>query len=319
MFFLSRLKQLQFFSTVTGMVAVMCFSLYAVFGKVLLEVLAPHTLLAIGQVLSVFLIILFVGFWPEIQKIRKLSSQQILLLLLHAFLVGTVGPLLFLKGLETASATNAILFGSTESLFLGFLGFLILREKITHNQIFGMAFIFLGVYIIATEAFSVDFELDIGSLYILSSVFFLSLGSIFFKKYLHHISPEIVVFLRNGLGAFFMIFVAPIFFGGEHDIMPLFEGDRLKFMILYVLIVIVLAQLLWYKVLDVLPSSKLSLIVPLLPLFGVLFSYLILGEALDTHHVWGGACIILGMVASIFHFRQLPHHHLLQKIRRFHH
>lgn len=312
-------KQLQFFGTVTGIIAVMCFALYAVFGKLLLQYLAPHTLLAIGQLCSVLFILFFVGFLPEIKKIKKLKRKELFLLILNSCLVGALTPLLFLKGLESASATDAILFASTEPLLFGFLGVIFLQEKITRNQIFGAAFMFLGVYIIATQGFEKTFSLSIGNIYILGATFLGSVSSIIFKKHLHHILPEIVVFMRNSIGAVIMLTIIPVVFQFEHQINPIFNTHVFQILIMYVLIVIIAGQLLWYKTLDVIPANRTSLIALLNPLFGVTFSAIILGEILNQTHFFGGGCIILGMMATLFHNRKHPHHEKVHRVKRLHH
>lgn len=293
----------------------MFFSLYAVFGKILLENLHPQTLLAIGQSLSVIILCLFFGFLPEIAQMRKMPRKKIAWILLISILSGVITPLLYLNGLQNIQATEAVLLGGMEPLFLGLLGALLLKEKISMNQIFGGICMIFGIYIIATMGFEHSFQISSGYIFILTAAFLSGLSNTIFKKNLHHVPPEIIVFMRNTIGAVFMFILLPYFFNFQHDIRPIMDSKVLLPLVLYVIFVIVAAQLLWYKSLEVISATKASIIHLLLPVFGILFSIIILQEELFAYHFWGGLCILLGLILTMLHHHTHPHHHKIHKIK----
>lgn len=308
------------FGTLLGILSMICFSFYAVFGKILLVHIPPHVLLGLGQIVTILCILLLFGILPEIKKIRHLTLRQILLLILNACIVGGLSPLLLLTGLQQASATNTILLASTESLFLGFFGVLFLKEKITSAQIFGMVCMFIGIALIASGGFQNSLvRLEPGTLLILSAVFIGSIGSLIFKKFLHMIAPELIMFFRNTIGAMILLGIIPLFIDTPYNINVLIEKDMFHVLIIYALIVILSAQLLWYKSLKILPAFQISLILLLLPLFGVLFSVAILQEKLALYHLWGGLGIFIGMIISNLHFEMDSIHQKSHHVKQFHH
>jgi drug/metabolite transporter (DMT)-like permease len=317
MFFFHKNKDLlNFFATSTGVIATMFFALYAIFGKILLENLHPQTLLAIGQSLSVIILCLFFGFLPEITKLRKLPKKTLFWIFMISLISGVMTPLLYLYGLQNIQASEAILLGGMEPLFLGMFGALFLKEKISHNQIFGGVSMIFGIYIIATMGFQNSFEINNGYIFILTAACLSGLSNTIFKKFLHHIPPEIIVFMRNSIGAVFMFILLPYFFEFTHNLDPLLDRNVLMPLILYVLFVIVAAQILWYKSLEVISTTKASIIHLLLPVFGILFSIIILNEEFFTYHLWGGLCILIGLILTMLHHHTHPHHHKLHRIKR---
>jgi len=84
---------------------------------------------------------------------------------------------------------------------------------------------------------------------------------------------------------------------------------------MYVIFVIVGAQLLWYKSLEVISTTKASIIHLLLPVFGILFSILILKEEILDYHMWGGLSILAGLIFTMWHHKKNPHHHKIHKLK----
>jgi drug/metabolite transporter (DMT)-like permease len=61
----------------------------------------------------------------------------------------------------------------------------------------------------------------------------------------------------------------------------------------------VIAFLLYNLGLKALPASSVISMLNLVPIFGVFFSWLLLGEAVTLRKVIGGAIVILGVMLSI--------------------
>ncbi|MBT5016481.1 DMT family transporter [Candidatus Peregrinibacteria bacterium] len=304
----------------TGVLSVLFLSSYSIFGKILLENLAPETVAGLAQTLSVITILLCFGFLPEIKKIHRLPRKTLFYLFLVAFLAGAVAPLLFLKGLLLTTATNSIIIGRIEVVFVGIISFLWLREKITKNQIGGIALMFIGMLLIATQNFAIGFNFNHGDILIMGSALVWALATVIFKKNLHHMSPELVVLIRNFTGAICMFFVIPLILNVEHTVnLTLLDQNILIPLVLFALLTIVFGQMLWYKTLDLIPATVASSIGLLGPLFGVILAVTILKENLYSYHLIGGIFILIGLALTVLHHQKHPHHHKLQKTKHWTH
>ncbi len=291
------------------------FALSPVFGKILLQSLTPPTLLAIGTLFSVLLVFFFFGIVNEFKKLKKIPTSHIFLLIIIGISSGVIAPLLSLWGLKMIQASDASLIGNISPIFLAILGIIFLKEKVSRNQIFGSIAMLIGVAFIATHGFSVPLKLSGGYVFIIAAGFFYSISDTIFKKYLHHISPELVIFIRNFIGSLVLFTVVPFLFGFSHDITPLSNKHILIFLCGYVFFGIFLGQLLWYKALDIISITINSVIALTYPIFGVFFAWLILDEKIMMYHFWGGTLIFGGLFLTLLHNRKYPHHHLLQRFK----
>ncbi len=303
----------------TALLSVLALSSYSILAKILLENLTPETLAGFSQFFSVIAILLFFGFFPEIKKIHRLPEKNVLYLIVVAFLAAAIAPLLLFNGLQETTATNAIILGRLEAVFVGIISFLWLKERVTKYQIFGIILMFLGVVLIVTQNFTNTFTTNHGDLYIIASALIWALSVCLFKKNLHRVSPELVVLIRNGVGAMFFFIIIPLLIPIQHEFSALLNKEVLIPLLIFSLFVIVFGQLMWYKTLELIPATIASSTSLLAPLIGVILAVLILGETLYTHHFIGGAAILIGLAFTVIHHQKHPHHHKIVKTKHWTH
>ncbi|MEA3305038.1 MAG: DMT family transporter [Patescibacteria group bacterium] len=312
-------KNIMLYGVFAGLFSMICFSSYSVMGKILLENLSPETMAAIGQTISVVTILLFFGFFPEIKKAYSLGRNKLILLWVIATLSAVFAPILLLKGLTMTTAINAVLVGRLEPVIAGAISYFWLKEKITMHQLIGAFVMFIGVLFIISGG-SLSFSvLDTGSLYVIGAAASWALATNIFKKYLDDISPELVVLIRNTVGATTLFLILPFFFDINHNI----SGELLRYeillpLVMFALFTIIGAQFFWYKTLELVSASTASSISLTTPIFGVALSYLVLGESIESYHYIGGIFIFIGLVLTVFHHKKHPKHHILERIRNFH-
>ena len=300
----------------TALLSVIAFSSYPAFGKTLLNNLSPEVMTAISQGFAVLSVILIFGLLPEIKKIRKLPKRDIFLLVLISLLAAVIAPLLLLKGLATTSATNVVLLLNIEVVLTCLIAYFWLKEKLTKEQIIGTVIMFLGIAVITTRGFNLGMDFNGGDFLILAATLFWAIATVIFKKYLSKIAPELAVLFRNIFGVVFLTLMIVLIFPHQvNDVIHL-DFSTILVLIAFSVLGIFLAQLFWYRALEMISASKVSTITLSEPLFGILFVALLLGEGINSYQLAGGALVLLGLIFMRVHLRRLK---FLRRHVRFRH
>ena len=186
-------------------------------------------------------------------------------------------------------------------VMVGIISALWLRERVTTDQIWGTFIMFGGAYFIATKGLTTPLTLASGDTLLLGAAFFGALSTNVFKRYLAEVSPQLVVLMRNFMGAILNLTITPFVFGFQHNFEKVFDKQVFSTLVLFSLLVIVGAQFLWYKSVELIPASKASSIGMTSPLFGVFFAMLILRDSFTYYHLVGGILIIAGLMFATLH------------------
>ncbi len=295
--------------------AVILFSTYAIFNKLLLEYFPPMTLATIGQIGSLIALLILFGAIPEFEKIEKQKWSVLLAILVVALLSMVIGPLLILTGLEKTTATNVVLISKLSTVFSGMIAALWLKEKISSNQIYGILVMFFGIAILATEGFKTGFMPGEGDLFIAGSAFAWALNDNIFKKYLHKVSPEMILISINLIASIILLFVVPSILGITHDFTALGDPRALKILASYITFVVIIAQFLWYEALDNTKGGRASTMMLLTPILAVIMAVIFLEESLDPTHFFSGLFIIGGLILTVLHHQKHKHHRKHQHIK----
>lgn len=283
-------------------ISICLFSLYTIFGKLLLEQVSPFTILLATEILAATIMILIVDAIRQFKNLKLKSKADLKTLTLIALFSSVIGPLLFLIGLTVTSATNSILIAKSEAVMTAFLAILILREKITRNQIIGSVIMFFGITIIATNNFATGLTWNIGDVLVLLSTVSYAIGTIIFKKSHHHIDPEAAVTFRNLFGAL-ILFIIALFYLDFSTIPKAFSFSILPTLLGLVILPTIGGQYFWYKALEVASATKVSIAGLTSPLITMIYAVIILKETIITSQIIGGLLIIIGLIIIEFHFK----------------
>ena len=302
------------------MIMIVAGSTYNMFAKPLTGAFSPLSLLFVSELLTLLFLLGSFGLIPILQGLATLKRGRYLPLLWVGILSGTIAPLLWFMGLSETTAVNATLFGNAEMVFLIILAVLVLGEKWTvHHAIAGIT-IGAGVVIVALEGFGGTIEFHRGDMLVLLSSFTFSIGSITFRKYLHHLEPQIAIFVRSVTAITVFVLLSPFL---EHSLVA--DVTHFPFVLLPALLCFgFIARFLnvftFYQAIDRLPIFTVSLLGNLGIIVGVLFAHLYLHEAILWYHWLGGGFIIFGTILletigvhptekHLQHHMEQHHHH----------
>ena len=305
--------------SIMALISTVFISSYSTFTKILLERFSTYSLAAIAQIFSVITIAFFFGAFPEFKKLKDLSYKVIWGLILVGLLSAVIQPLFLFTGLLKTSAINGALISRTQMVIVSIISTLWLRERITPPQIIGTVIMLGGAYFIATHGLTESLSWGSGDLLLFAAAFFGALSTAVFKRFSTDVSPQLVVLTRNTLGVLLNLTIVPFIFKFQHNFNPLFDVKVLAVLTVFSLMVIVGAQSLWYKAVEIIPANRASNIGMTSPVFGVLFAMGILGEKLTTYHMIGGALILIGLFFSTLHHQGNASHGIHLKARNWTH
>ena len=305
--------------SIAALISTIFIASYSTFTKILLGHFSTYSLAAIAQIFSVITMAFFFGAFPEFKKLKTLPYKVIWGLIAVGILSAVIQPLFLFTGLLKTSAINGALISRTQMVMVSLISALWLRERVTPPQIAGTVVMLGGAYFIATHGLTESLAWGSGDLLLFAAAFFGALSTAVFKRFATEVSPQLVVLRRNTLGILLNLSIVPFIFQFRHDFNPIFDVKVLAVLTVFSLTVIVGAQSLWYKAVEVIPANRASNIGMTSPIFGVLFAMGILGEKLTSYHMIGGVLILIGLFFSTLHHQANPMHGDHLKARNWSH
>lgn len=189
---------------------------------------------------------------------------------------------------ETSGLSSILTY--TQPLFVFCLAALFLGERITMLKVLGVALGFLGVVAIYMERIS-QITLSGATLFLIAGAFFWAVTTIYYKRFLAHVNPEIVNVVQFPIGAAFLIIIT-----------SMLEKLNFNVNIIYILSILYTAVLgsavastMWLfliKIEEVTIVSTSSLAVPAAAL---IFGWIFLGETIKSSSLLGFALILAGI------------------------
>ncbi len=218
------------------------------------------------------------------------------------FTSGIVGaglaPLFLYLGLQTTSGIDASLFLQIELVYSLVICYFLMREKITLQQVFLTAIVFVGA--IATLFKESTPTLSTGSMMILAVPLFYVLSNAMSKDLLKRHTPEAVSTMRQLYGALFLLTTVLLFEGVPASIVL-----NPQFLLYAAMLGILLTgvALCWYNAIDRVNVSKATAIGAVEVIISVIVSCIVLGEVPTLLQYFGIALIVVGTVLLAFNVK----------------
>ncbi|PIV69628.1 MAG: hypothetical protein COS08_04425 [Euryarchaeota archaeon CG01_land_8_20_14_3_00_38_12] len=198
-------------------------------------------------------------------------------------------------GMKYTTASVSSIIQSSGPVFTIALAVIFLGESLNIRKVSGAFIALTGTVMLVTGGkFCFSGTTFYGNLLLLLSAVSYAVAGVITKKGLEKISPFTLLGFGIMIG-FIILSVASMF---TENVAVAAAIPPLIWIIILLLALFpsFIAAWLWYKVLINTELSKLSVFVYLMPVFAVLFSYIIIGEVIDIYTVFFAA-LILGGVA----------------------
>lgn len=245
--------------------------------------------------LSPFLIINY-------KNILKVFKKEYLVLLILGSL-GISGFNTFLYyGLQTTTATNALLINSSIPIFIIILSAIIFKTSITKIQFSGVILSTLGViYLILKGEIDHIFELEFthGDLWIIAACVDWALYTVLLKYKPKELN-SIEFFSVTTLIGTIILFIVFLYQGYSFEFSFLEKNEVLYSLAYIVIFPSILSFYFWNRAILEVGANKAGQFTHLMPIFGAILAYFFLGEVMQTYHIVGIILIFLGIYLSIF-------------------
>ncbi|HPB66306.1 MAG TPA: DMT family transporter [Spirochaetales bacterium] len=266
-------------------------------GRLVRDQIGPLTLTATRYVVA-SIVFAFVLRARPIQE-RRLGKDWLLLGAMSLTGVVLFAPTLYF-GLSYTQAINGTLINGIGPLLTAAFAAWLLREPFSGRQLFGSVLALGGVVVLlfgSASGPSKALSLNRGDLLIVVAVTFWALYSVATRRVVRDRSPISATALSMFIGLPVLLVFAVL----EHGLQPVAWTPRLIGLVVYVgLVPAALGFLCWNAGVKLLGAGGAMVFYNTLPLYGVLFGFLLLGETLGLAHLAGGALILGGgLVAAI--------------------
>jgi drug/metabolite transporter (DMT)-like permease len=211
-------------------------------------------------------------------------------ILLGITIFGLVLPLIFQNiGMLYTTASLASIIQSTSPVFVVFLAFFFLKERLTITKTIGALIGILGTVIVMSQGAYGD-STFLGNVLIAGSSLSLAILAVMEKSALSKHSPIEILGITSMMGFPILLMVAL-----SLESIPAFTVSSLGLTIVIALGCTVLPYFLWLDGLKDLEVSKAIVFSYGIPVFGMIFSVLLLGEMITLRMLCGMAVIFLSI------------------------
>jgi drug/metabolite transporter (DMT)-like permease len=220
-------------------------------------------------------------------------------------MIGALGiPIMSLStayGLTRLDAGLASLLVTSNPIFTAILSRIVLGETLTSRKVAGILLAFAGFLVVlqfgAAGGARMQTDQILGVLIVLAGPLAWAFYTVLSKPLLGRYPPvHVASYTTMAGGAVFVPFL--LFDAPMRERMAGLHGIDWLAVVYMSLLAITVAYLLWYWGLRVLTASQTAVYNYLVPVFGVLASWLVLGQAPTVFALLGGAVIVAGVVLT---------------------
>jgi drug/metabolite transporter (DMT)-like permease len=244
--------------------------------------------------------------WPHVRREwRQIWQARRVLVILGMLGTGTYNVLSY-TGLQTTSATNAVMLNSVLPILIVAMSWALLGEKLAAMQGVGVAISLIGVLCILTRAdlaMLLGLRFNTGDLWIFASMLVWALYTVALKWRPADLHP--LSFLASlatvGLAMLSPYYIAEIATGGG---VRLTMATALGLAYLGVFPAL-LAYIFWNRAVAEVGPNLAGIFMHLMPVFVPILAIAFLGESLHLYHVFGMALILAGVYMTTHFGRTL--------------
>ncbi len=282
------------FTYIEAMFAVIVWGASFIATKIALREISPVTAVWLRFSMGVIILGLAVALRNQLSLLRRSEWAYFALL---GFLGVTLHQWLQSNGLQTSEAGTTAWIVSMTPVFMAVLGWIVLKEKLGWIKIAGILLAFIGVLIVVSKgdirSISIGKFGAPGDKLILISALNWAVFSALSRRGLKTHPATLMMFYVMSFG---WLFISILFFARQNisEIGKLTINGWFGITFLGVFCS-GLAYIAWYDALQALTTAQTGVFLYIEPLIAVVVAFFILGEAITSALLIGGAVIILGV------------------------
>lgn len=195
---------------------------------------------------------------------------------------------LFAFATLSLSAGFASVLNATVPLFGALIAFLWFRERVSRLRMLGLGIGFLGVIVLVSNKLALVGDRIAVVAGLVAAVCY-GVAAHFTKRRLSGVDPLIIA-AGSQVGSSLVLAIPAILLWPEHSIAPRTWGAAFAVGLLGTAV----AYVLYFRLLRSIGPSRAMVVTYLIPVFGILWGHLVLGEAITANMLAGGAIIVVG-------------------------
>lgn len=226
-------------------------------------------------------------------KERRVGSDGWLLLGMGFVGVTLFSPVIY-QALQHTTAVNVTLINGLGPLLTGVIAALFIAEPMSRRQAVGAVLGLIGIVVLVSRDLNImdgNFQINPGDLVAIGSILLWSIYSVIGRRAMRNRSALSATALSTIMGLPFLL-LASVW---ELSTRPVIFSPRLILIILYIgLVPAVIGFLAWNAGVRCLGASGAMMFYNMLPIYGVILGFFLLGEPVGWAHLFGGLLIIGG-------------------------
>lgn len=249
--------------------------------------------------------------WPARRRLVALDARALGRLALCALLMVYANQILFASGLARTSATNAAIVMSLSPLVSSIVASVLLRERLGAQRLCGIAVGFGGVALVVLNRPGAAFGGGwAGDLLLLSSVACFALGGAMVQRLSRALSAVEISWVVHVIGA--AMLALQVAFDGAPVARPLLDaGPQAWGLVLFSGIgATAFAAVAWNRAIARIGVARTAMWFYWVPVFGLGFAALALGEPLTAAHALGLAGVVAGSMMAL----RAPHRAAAERV-----
>lgn len=208
------------------------------------------------------------------------------------FQIGVIGLALpyfcFAFAAQYIPSNLSAILNSTSPMFSFILGILLYRDKIRLQKVVGLVFGTIGVIIITGKIGNSEI---IGIIAVLIASFLYGVSGVIVRSKARHIDSSSIGLYSQLFGGLFLLpFI--LFFPIEQVI----TIDIVVILVLFGFLTSAIALLIYYKLMKEIGPTKTLTVTYIMPLFAIIWGYVILQEGITLSTILGGITIVAGTI-----------------------
>ncbi|CAG9612273.1 hypothetical protein BACCIP111899_01446 [Bacillus rhizoplanae] len=199
----------------------------------------------------------------------------------------------FYIGMSYSTGIEGAVISGTSSFFQILLAhFLYKDDSLNMRKIVGVSIGFCGVVLVNIPKGDMDFHFGIGELLLLGAAMLYSYGNILAKEGSKTMDVGYMTAYQMIIGSLGLLFIGILQVG----FIPFTFHIQTLLMLLYLSFLSAAGFCIWNTVMKYNKVGKVSMYMFFIPVFGVILSSLILGEAIHSFVLFGLACVATGII-----------------------
>lgn len=265
--------------------------------KVLTGYLDPLIVACLRMVLAAIVINLTLAWSRRPVRLLSITAGQWLRFIACGVLMVYVNQILFTTGMQTASATNSSLIMALSPLVASILAALVFREALTGVRLLGIAMGFGGVFAVVFSGSQAQLAgASLGDVQIFAAMFTFVVGGMLIQNLARQFNALVISAFIYTIGAVLLsihlYFSDTVEFSLEALLLP--GLWPLTLLVFTGIVATAICNMLWNRAIAELGVARTSVFQYWIPVFGVGFAMLLLGEPFTVWHLAGVAGILLG-------------------------